>query len=207
MKKQIISILFLTIFFINGNSNSQELELINFSIAEESFEYMVGEIKLSNLPKIKRRYQLTINGYRNHPSNLILKNHYTTTKDGQGYYDFKKVFSNKNGQLEAHFKTKLPPGNYRVKFLVKDIKNNWLTVFWEDDVHFEIKTNARKVSGNSEFISIKQVQELLNRAGYNAGTVDGILGNKTKNAIRAFQKDRGYPVTGKISKELLYQLK
>ena len=50
------------------------------------------------------------------------------------------------------------------------------------------------------------VQEKLNLLGYEAGPNDGLMGPKTRGAIRAFQKDAGLPVTGKIDSELLARL-
>ena len=35
--------------------------------------------------------------------------------------------------------------------------------------------------------------------GYKPGPADGILGHQTRNAIEAFQRDRGLPVTGEAS--------
>ena len=41
----------------------------------------------------------------------------------------------------------------------------------------------------ARFELIRELQELLNKRGYNAGKEDGIFGNKTKNAMNAFRKD------------------
>jgi localization factor PodJL len=51
------------------------------------------------------------------------------------------------------------------------------------------------------------VQSMLNRLGYDAGPVDGILASRTTEAIRRFQKRSGLPETGEISDELLVALK
>jgi len=51
-----------------------------------------------------------------------------------------------------------------------------------------------------------QVQENLRRLGYYKGMVDGISGPATRNAIRAYQVDRGLPVTGRLDRELLQDL-
>ena len=42
----------------------------------------------------------------------------------------------------------------------------------------------------------RAIQEMLNAAGFNAGTPDGIWGAGSKRALKGFQKDRGLPVTG-----------
>lgn len=50
--------------------------------------------------------------------------------------------------------------------------------------------------------TIKQVQQALNDRGYDAGTADGIMGQKTKNAIEQFQKDNGLTIDGIIGKQV-----
>jgi len=52
----------------------------------------------------------------------------------------------------------------------------------------------------------KALQRGLNRAGFDAGTPDGVFGSKTESAIRAYQAARGLPVTGKPSQALLQAL-
>lgn len=53
----------------------------------------------------------------------------------------------------------------------------------------------------------KALQAGLTRAGYDAGTPDGVLGNKTAAAIRGYQAAKGLPVTGKPSPALLAMLR
>ncbi|MCL6445580.1 MAG: peptidoglycan-binding protein [Alicyclobacillus sp.] len=43
---------------------------------------------------------------------------------------------------------------------------------------------------------VEEVQYKLNQLGYSSGTVDGIFGTKTLNAVRAFQKAHGLTVDG-----------
>lgn len=54
--------------------------------------------------------------------------------------------------------------------------------------------------------TVQAVQRRLNELGYNAGTVDGLFGNKTRVAILAFQRDSGYATDGVVTAELLRQL-
>jgi len=51
------------------------------------------------------------------------------------------------------------------------------------------------------------VQELLNRAGYDLGDPDGIIGPKTIDAISAFQTRQGVSLTGKADQDLLKLLR
>lgn len=43
---------------------------------------------------------------------------------------------------------------------------------------------------------VKVLQWLLNQNGYNAGTVDGVFGEKTRSALRSYQKAKGLEVDG-----------
>ena len=47
-------------------------------------------------------------------------------------------------------------------------------------------------------MSMRDAQTKLNELGFNVGAPDGAGGPKTTNALRAFQKDRGIPVTGRL---------
>ena len=51
-------------------------------------------------------------------------------------------------------------------------------------------------------IGIANLQRNLRRLGYEPGPIDGILGAKTRAAIRAFQTDHGLQVTGEASDNL-----
>jgi|GEM_PF-2187670 len=50
---------------------------------------------------------------------------------------------------------------------------------------------------------VKQIQQGLNRLGFNTGTPDGIYGPGTRKAIEAFQKDQQLAVDGQPSEALL----
>lgn len=76
---------------------------------------------------------------------------------------------------------------------------------------------AAPVPGDASFIrvaagaydlsySVKNVQALLNQLGYDAGTADGMMGLKTRNAIRTFERDVQLPVTGEPSRMLFQRL-
>ena len=49
--------------------------------------------------------------------------------------------------------------------------------------------------------SIYQAQEKLKQLGYDPGRVDGILGKKTKTAVKHFQRDNGLPETEKLDEQ------
>ena len=53
---------------------------------------------------------------------------------------------------------------------------------------------------------VQSVQQMLNEAGYDCGTPDGVAGKKTAAAISAFQEDHGMEVTGEISYVLFLSL-
>ena len=61
---------------------------------------------------------------------------------------------------------------------------------------------APKTGAESARDRIANLQRALRRLGYDPGPVDGILGARTRAAIRAFQADAGLPVTGQVSERL-----
>jgi peptidoglycan hydrolase-like protein with peptidoglycan-binding domain len=63
------------------------------------------------------------------------------------------------------------------------------------------KTGAKQVR------DVKTVQQILADLGYAPGPIDGAAGEATKRAISAFQRDRKIAETGKITPELLAELK
>lgn len=50
---------------------------------------------------------------------------------------------------------------------------------------------------------VAQVQQELARAGYYRGAIDGIIGNGTRSAIRAYERANRLRVDGRIDEELL----
>lgn len=59
---------------------------------------------------------------------------------------------------------------------------------------------------NKAFDDAWYAQLLLQRVGYDLGIVDGVVGAKTRKAIRDYQQSRGLPVTGEITSELMDKL-
>lgn len=53
---------------------------------------------------------------------------------------------------------------------------------------------------------VRLVQRRLNREGYFAGPVDGVVGPLTRQAIRAYQRDRGSAATGQLDAGLVADL-
>jgi peptidoglycan hydrolase-like protein with peptidoglycan-binding domain len=48
---------------------------------------------------------------------------------------------------------------------------------------------------------VKEVQQSLRDKGYSPGPIDGILGSRTRGALRQYQKDENLPVTGRLDGE------
>jgi hypothetical protein len=47
-------------------------------------------------------------------------------------------------------------------------------------------------------VDVRTAQRQLKERGYYAGPVDGVIGPATENALRAYQRDRGLKVTGRL---------
>jgi hypothetical protein len=54
---------------------------------------------------------------------------------------------------------------------------------------------------------IREIQIELNRMGFNVGEPDGRLGPRTKEALMAFQRQKGFDATGEIDRETLAALR
>ena len=53
----------------------------------------------------------------------------------------------------------------------------------------------------------KEIQTLLGRLGFDPGPADGTIGEKTRDAIRSYQKELSLPVDGEPSDDLLQHLR
>ncbi|WP_133122937.1 peptidoglycan-binding protein [Zhengella mangrovi] len=54
--------------------------------------------------------------------------------------------------------------------------------------------------------AVRNIQLILNKNGFDAGTPDGIMGDKTKQAIKAFQTANGMAATGEVDNALISKL-
>ena len=74
----------------------------------------------------------------------------------------------------------------------------------------EIPESWQESPGTTAGIDMKKaignIQRILNKNGYDAGGADGVMGEKTKNAIMAFQKDNDMAPTGEIDEKLVRTL-
>jgi peptidoglycan hydrolase-like protein with peptidoglycan-binding domain len=57
------------------------------------------------------------------------------------------------------------------------------------------------------FNEIKELQQLLVRAGYDVGKVDGVLGQQSRTAVKAMQVKHGLPADAWPTAELLAKMR
>jgi peptidoglycan hydrolase-like protein with peptidoglycan-binding domain len=57
------------------------------------------------------------------------------------------------------------------------------------------------------FAELKELQQLLMRAGYNVGKVDGVLGQQSRSAVKAMQIKYGLPADSWPTVELLARMR
>src|ERR1700719_1331933 len=60
---------------------------------------------------------------------------------------------------------------------------------------------------NAEGMTIFEMQERLNELGYKLGTIDGVSGPRTVEALKKFQSDNKLPPTGTIDPETIRKLR
>ncbi len=56
---------------------------------------------------------------------------------------------------------------------------------------------------SSNRTTVRLVQRTLNSCGYSCGTADGVMGTKTKRALKKFQRDNGLKADGIIRQQTL----
>jgi Putative peptidoglycan binding domain len=76
--------------------------------------------------------------------------------------------------------------------------------FYSQPTYYSSRVYRGSVADNSLAVD---VQRALRRQGYYYGSVDGIIGSGSRSAIRAYQRDRGLSITGRIDRELLRSLR
>ena len=54
--------------------------------------------------------------------------------------------------------------------------------------------------------AIRNIQAILNKNGFDAGTPDGVMGAKTVTAIKSFQTSIGEQPTGQVTDKLVTEL-
>lgn len=63
-----------------------------------------------------------------------------------------------------------------------------------------------RAAGSGGGSVVAEVQQELARVGYYRGAVDGVIGDRTRSAIRAYERRKGLRVDGRIDDELLDSL-
>jgi len=61
-----------------------------------------------------------------------------------------------------------------------------------------IKIVSRNQSQNTQNEELRHAQQVMKAEGYNPGPSDGIMGSRTKEALRLYQAKHGLPVTGEL---------
>jgi peptidoglycan hydrolase-like protein with peptidoglycan-binding domain len=70
-----------------------------------------------------------------------------------------------------------------------------------------VATSVDEMAPKMRQAFIVGIQEELKQHGYRPGPVDGVLGSRTRGAIRAYERDAKLPVTGAATKEILDHMK
>ncbi|KUO61956.1 MAG: spore cortex-lytic enzyme [Gracilibacter sp. BRH_c7a] len=65
----------------------------------------------------------------------------------------------------------------------------------------------RALTSGSKGSEVKELQQKLTQLGYQLGTVDGVYGKKTEDAVKRFQKNRGLKVDGVAGEKTIKELK
>jgi len=74
------------------------------------------------------------------------------------------------------------------------------------DVPWSKKPSVQPRTTSAEIVQIRDAQTLLGSLGYDVGTADGVVGSKTRKAVKSFEAVNGMPETGRITEELIQKL-
>lgn len=78
---------------------------------------------------------------------------------------------------------------------IVEIRDEWRV---SDDVDTTASVDMKK--------AIQNIQAILNRVGFDAGAPDGIMGDKTRSALKAFQQAKGLDATGEVNDQVVRAL-
>lgn len=80
--------------------------------------------------------------------------------------------------------------------------------YWRDGSEQNVKTPpSEQIATPYASSLVKEAQILLNSLGFDTGEPDGLIGKRTKDAVKAFEYELGLPQTGKINQKLVEILK
>ena len=79
-------------------------------------------------------------------------------------------------------------------------------------VAFPLSAPPAEESGNSIVTvaydqRVEHAQAWLNALGFDAGPADGLMGGRTRSAIKAYQRARGQTVTGELDRSTMHGLR
>lgn len=77
---------------------------------------------------------------------------------------------------------------------------------WRTDETQTASKPAPDISADQMKQAVRNIQAILNKNGFDAGPVDGVMGGKTKTAIMQFQKANGMTANGEVTQELVRKL-
>jgi len=82
--------------------------------------------------------------------------------------------------------------------------------FWQDNPQLSIgnlPSSLTKKAVKKGSPVVREAQALLNGLGFNTGRPDGLIGKRTRDAVKAFEYEIGMPQTGKVNSNLIQLLK
>ena len=182
-------------FVLLYNQDGYKVEATGFDIRKNSFR-----LKFTNLTHHDIRVSV-VDGYINGVMNGIdFSERVSSGKSGIG-----KATISKNELVSAGIDV-IDDVSFSIK--VDNAEDSSATLTTIGVMHFSLvegKIDTSIVYSDAE--TIRQVQEMLNKLGYDCGAADGIAGKNTNSRILQFENEHGLKETTDISDELLEALK
>lgn len=156
----------------------------------------------------------------------ISQSRYPYIRDIKDKFDFIWIprYGKNDGQINNNYKPKFPCDmwQYTDKGRINGIKGNvdLNTLCGNKDLNWYLNSDTflpttkrsffylgrRTIRIGNQGEDVKELQITLNELGYNCGTPDKIFGNKTKEALKAYQKDNKLDVDGICGKKTVEKL-
>lgn len=185
----------------SGKKGSHNATHIQFEICEDSLNNEAYYNEAFNLAKELCAFLCAEYGID--PDNVV--GHYESAAAGYGSnHGDPRNWQRKFGGSMDQFRTD-------VKAMLGQVEGTTITTQTQEPEKAtqSTTTTAQTASGvitmdtlrkGSKGTQVRVLQWLLNENGYNAGTVDGIFGANTQNAVKAYQEATGLAVDGVVGK-------
>jgi len=185
---------------IHALSENEIIKIMDENVGTAVTEYRtVDNIELDALKTAlfgkTFKYSYTLNLSRVNEAKTLVKIKVNLLSQQFGFYER----GQSNLELESYLRKKLFS---RIQNKLRSDKSKSRGKVSSYNHEHQYPPSAGKIPSLSDSL-VKRIQQSLLAANYNPGPVDGIMGDKTRKALRNYQKDNQLAVTGSIDDDTI----